>query len=126
MSFEDYQGGFVIDDIEESASMPEQSAERVDIKVPPGTGYNVQIKPVNFAKAKMTDTGFMKVGMRLEVIDGPYAGGVIWVNIWHNNGSSAEGKKRDGMSKRKLPRLQRQLVWLEGLTTSATNWQARP
>ena len=24
MSFEDYQGGFVIDDIEESASMPEE------------------------------------------------------------------------------------------------------
>lgn len=102
--FQDYQGGFVIDDIEETASMPEQT-ERVDIKVPAGWGYNVRIKPVNFAKAKMTDTGFMRVGMRLEVIDGPYAGGIIWVNIWHNNGSSAEGKKRDGMSKREIAKI---------------------
>ena len=55
MSFEDYQGGFVIDDIEESASMPEEAPERVKINVPAGTGYNVQIRPVDFAKAKINE-----------------------------------------------------------------------
>lgn len=88
MSFEDFQGGFVIDDIEESASMPEEAPERVKINVPAGTGYNVQVRPVDFAKSKINEkSGLKSVGMRLEVIDGPYAGGIIWVNIFHGNGS---------------------------------------
>jgi len=105
MSFQDYQGGFTIDDIDESAKMPEQSLERPRIKVPPGTGYNVMIKPPNFSKAEEKTGGYWMSFMVLEVIDGPYAGGAIFINIWHNNQHDAEGKKRDGMTKREIAQI---------------------
>ena len=104
MSFEDFQGGFVIDDIEEEASVPEQSMEREKITVPAGTGYNVRSGRLILQRLSKR-SGFWRATMVLELIDGPYAGGALYINLWHNNGSTQKGKQRDAMAKREVAQI---------------------
>ena len=101
---QDHNTSFVISNVEEAAT---ESGTREKVKVPAGT-YDVQILLVR-PEVYKDKKGFNQQMLPLEIIDGEYEGEWIRIYLWLNNQDSADGKKRDGVSKSKVARLAKAL-----------------